>query len=58
MKILRSGSQRFLISNLTISEHSSRLIYPKFKLESVKMKSFTFDSSKVLNYFLSQDILY
>ena len=58
MKILRNNSPGVLFKQFTISGHSNRLIYPKFKFESLKEKSFTFNSSKILNYFIDQDIPY
>ena len=58
MKILRDESPKLLMGNFILSERSLRLIYPKFKREFFKTKSFTFNSSKILNYLLEHDIPY
>ena len=58
MKILKNRSPEFLQKQFTISERSNRLIYPKFKYESLKKKCFTFNCSKILNYFYDHDIPY
>ena len=58
MKILRDESPKLLMGNFILSERSLRLIYPKFKREFFKAKSFTFNSSKILNYLLEHDIPY
>ena len=58
MKILRNRSPKHIMNKFKISVHSFRLIYPKFKVESLKMKSFMFNSSKILNYLLVNNVPY
>ena len=58
MKILRNRSPKHIMNKFKISVHSFRLIYPKFKVESFKVKSFMFNSSKILNYLLVNNVPY
>ena len=58
MKILKTSSPKFLMDNFGVSERSDLLILPKFNFESFKAKSFIFNSSKILNYLLGNDIPY
>ena len=56
MKILNTGSPKNLSEFFNVSAHSGRIIFPKFNLEFFKSKSFVFNGSRILNYFLQQDI--
>ena len=55
-KILNTDSPKNLSEFFTVSAHSGRIIFPKFNLEFFKSKSFVFNGSRILNYFLQQDI--
>ena len=55
-KILNTDSPKNLREFFTVSAHSGRIIFPKFNLEFFKSKSFVFNGSRILNYFLQQDI--
>ena len=58
MKILTSQSPKILFDHFQVSGHSNRLILPQFHLESMKSKSFIFNGSKILNYFMEHAIPY
>ena len=58
MKVLRSDAPKAIVKNFTISTITSRLIFPKCKLEATKSRSFIYNGSKILNYLLDNDIPY
>ena len=58
LKILQLHSPANLISKYTVSGRSYRLIQPLFTLTCYKNKSFIFNSGKLLNYLLKNDISY
>ena len=58
MRILNQNVPINIFEKFVISERSYRLIYPKFNLSKVKDSNFTFNASKILKYFLNNDIPY
>ena len=58
MRILNQAIPADIFSKFTISERSYRLIYPMFKSNKIKNHNFVFNSSKILNYLLVNDIPY
>ena len=58
MKILFTNSPVNIYNNFVISDRSLRLIIPKFKHESLKRISFTYNGSKIINHLLECDIPY
>ncbi len=58
MKILNSESPPALSRFFTVSTRSNRLLLPKFTLSQNMNKSYVYQSSKILNHFITQDIKY
>ena len=54
-KILTTSKPEQIFDFFTKSLRSSRLILPKFKIERYKTNSFIFNSSKIVNYFSSNN---
>ena len=55
-KILTKKSPELINDLFMKSFRTDRLILPKFKTERFKLKSFTFNASKIVNYFLSNNL--
>ncbi len=58
MKIINTCIPISLYNKFKISKISNRCIVPKFSLSKIMNKSFIFNSSKILNYFIQHDIKY
>ena len=58
MKSIRTLTPISLYNRFRVSKITSRCIIPKFSLSKIMNKSFIFNSSKVLNYFIQHDIKY
>ncbi len=58
MKILNSKSPPALLRFFTVSSRSNRLLLPKFTLSQNMKKSYVYQSSKILNHLITQDIKY
>ena len=58
MKIIRTYIPIPVYNRFVISKASNRCIIPKFTLNKIKNRSFIFNSSKILNYFIQHDIKY
>ena len=57
-KVLCSGMPRIIFNLYEPSLRSSRLELPKFKKEKIKLNSFIFNSSKILNYLTANKVSY
>ena len=57
-KVLCSGKPNAVFKLYLQSDRSSRLLMPKYNKEFYKSKSFIFNSSKILNHFLANNINY
>ena len=57
-KIVQFESPIAIYEFFDISIRSQRFIIPKFRLSKIMNKSFIYNSSKILNYLLQQDIKY
>ena len=58
MKILQTDSPAPISKMFNVSSRSLKLILPKYSLDNFQSKNFIYHSSKVLNYFLKNDISY
>ncbi len=58
MKIVRSMVPYQIHKMFQISNHSDRLIMPRFSLSTTKENSFVVNSVKIINYLLNQDVSY
>ena len=58
MRILNQAIPVNIFAKFTVSERSYRLIYPIFKSTKIKNYNFIFNSSKILNYLLANNIPY
>ncbi len=58
MKIVKSGIPCSINEYFKISETSKRFILPKIRLTSVMQRSFVYNSKKILNHLLNNDISY
>ena len=58
MKIVTSKSPKIIFMKFNVSGRSLRLIYPLFKSTKIMNSSFVYNSSKILNHLLQNDIKY
>ena len=57
-KIINSNMPNNIFNFFPLSNRSNRIILPKYKKATFQKASFVHNSSKILNYFLSNNILY
>ena len=58
MRLIEEKIPVNIYNRFTLSDRSSKILYPKFSMSKIKNNDFIFNSSKILNHLLGHDIPY